>query len=144
MHYLPIFVGVTAAAVLIQIGILLALFVAVRQSTSRMELLASEVKSKVMPIAGSAKVMLAELKPKITAIAANVGDTTNIVRSEIEHVDAAVGEVAVRTDLQVIRAKGLLNRAKNHMYEISGLTSRVFLPVRRLSELVQGRRAWKA
>ena len=55
MDYLPIFVGVTAAAVVIQAGILVALFVAVRKSSSRMEALATEVKTKVMPTADTAR-----------------------------------------------------------------------------------------
>ena len=65
MYYLPMVVGVTAAAVVVQAGILLALFVAVRKSSSRMEALATEVKTKVMPIADTAQTMLAELRPKI-------------------------------------------------------------------------------
>jgi hypothetical protein len=138
MHYLPIFVGVTAGAVLIQIGILVALFVTVHKSTSRMDVLASEVKTKVMPIAETAKVMLAELKPKITTIAANVGETTTMVRGQIERVDAAVGELAVRADLQAIRVEKLLNHTKDHIDETSDLIHRVFLPVRRLSGLVEG------
>ncbi len=58
MDYLPIFVGVTAAAVVIQAGILVALFVAVKKSTSRMEALATEVKTKVMPTVDTAQSML--------------------------------------------------------------------------------------
>ena len=42
MDYLPIFVGVTAAAVVIQAAILVGLFIAVRKSTSRMEALATK------------------------------------------------------------------------------------------------------
>ena len=58
--YLPIFVGVTAVAVVIQAGILVALYVAVRQTTSRMETLATEVKDKVLPTADTAQsIMLA-------------------------------------------------------------------------------------
>ena len=60
MDYLPIFVGVTAAAVVIQAGILVALFVAVKKSTSRMEALATEVKTKVMPTVDTAQSMLVE------------------------------------------------------------------------------------
>ena len=40
MDYLPIFIAVTAAAVVIQAGILVAMYLAVRQSAARMETLA--------------------------------------------------------------------------------------------------------
>ncbi len=69
MDYLPIFVGVTAAAVVIQAGILVALFVAVKKSSSRMEALATEVKTKVMPTVDTAQSMLVEWRPKIDTIA---------------------------------------------------------------------------
>ena len=49
MDYLPVFVGVTAAAVVLQAGILVALFLAVRKTTARVEALATEVQTKVLP-----------------------------------------------------------------------------------------------
>ena len=82
MDYLPIFVGVTAAAVVIQAGILVALFVAVKKSTSRMEALATEVKTKVMPTVDTAQSMLVEWRPKIDNIASNVSETTTVVRGQ--------------------------------------------------------------
>ena len=69
MDYLPIFVGVTAAAVVIQAGILVALYVAVRKSTSRMEALATQVSDKVMPTVDTAQSMLVEWRPKFDNIA---------------------------------------------------------------------------
>jgi len=65
MDYLPIFVGVTAAAVVLQACILVALYVAVRKSSSRMEALATEVKTKVLPTADTAQAILVDLRPKI-------------------------------------------------------------------------------
>ena len=82
MDYLPIFVGVTAAAVVIQAGILVGLYVAVRKTSSRMEALATEVKDKVMPTADTAHAMLVDLRPKIETIATNVSESTTVIRGE--------------------------------------------------------------
>jgi gas vesicle protein len=139
MDYLPIFVGVTAAAVVIQAGILVALFVAVKKSTSRMEALATEVKTKVMPTVDTAQSMLVEWRPKIDNIATNVSETTTVVRGQVERLDATVTDIVDRTRLQVIRADELLNRTMDRIEETSDVVHRtVVSPVRQLSGIIQG------
>ena len=139
MDYLPIFVGVTAAAVVIQAGILVALFVAVKKSTSRMEALATEVKTKVMPTVDTAQSMLVEWRPKIDTIASNVSDTSSMVRGQLERIDATVSDVVDRTRLQVIRADELLNRTMDRIEETTDVVHRtVVSPIRQLSGLIQG------
>ena len=139
MDYLPIFVGVTAAAVVIQAGILVALFVAVKKSTSRMEALATEVKTKVMPTVDTAQSMLVEWRPKFDNIASNVSETTTVVRGQVERLDATVTDIVDRTRLQVIRAGELLNRTMDRIEETSDVVHRtVVSPVRQLSGIIQG------
>jgi hypothetical protein len=139
MDYLPIFVGVTAAAVVLQAGILVALYVAVRKSSSRMEALATEVKAKVLPTADTAQAMLVDLRPKIDTIAANVSESTTVVRGQIERLDATVSDVVDRARLQVIRADELLNRTMDRIEDTSDVVHRtVISPVRQLSGLIQG------
>jgi hypothetical protein len=139
MDYLPIFVGVTAVAVVIQAGILVALYVAVRQTTSRMETLATEVKDKVLPTADTAQSIMLDLRPKIDNIANNVSETSTVVRGQLERIDATVTDVVVRTRLQVIRADELLNRTMDRIEETTDVVHRtVVSPVRQLSGLIQG------
>jgi hypothetical protein len=139
MDYLQIFVGVTAAAVVIQAGILVALFVAVKKSTSRMEALATEVKTKVIPTVDTAQSMLVEWRPKIDTIASNVSETTTVVRGQVERLDATVTDIVDRTRLQVIRADELLNRTMDRIEETSDVVHRtVVSPVRQLSGIIQG------
>ena len=139
MDYLPIFVGVTAAAVVLQACILVALYVAVRKSSSRMEALATEVKTKVLPTADTAQAILVDLRPKIDTIVTNVKDSTNVVRGQIERLDATVSDVVDRTRLQVIRADELLNRTMDRIEETTEVVHKtVVSPVRHLSGLFQG------
>jgi hypothetical protein len=138
MDYLPMFVGITAAAVVVQAGILLALFVAVRKSSSRMEALATEVKIRVAPTADTVQTMLAELRPKIETIATNVSETTSVVRGQIERLDAIISEVVDRTRLQVIRADELLNLTMNREETGDVVHRTVVSPARQLSGLVKG------
>ena len=139
MDYLPIFVGVTAAAVVLQACILVALYLAVRQSSARIEALASEVKTKVLPTADTAQAMLVELRPKIDHILGNVDETSTIVRGQISRLDATLNDVVDRGRLQVIRADELVTRTMDHVEETTEMVhNTVISPVRQLSGLMQG------
>ncbi|HWY59032.1 MAG TPA: hypothetical protein VNZ03_31505 [Terriglobales bacterium] len=139
MDYLPIFVGVTAAALVIQAGILVALYLAVRQSTARMEILATEVKTKVLPVAETAYSIMTEVRPQLQTVVRNVSESSTMIRSQIERLDATVSDVVDRTRLQVIRADELLNRTMDRVENTTNLVHKtVVSPVRQLAGLVQG------
>jgi hypothetical protein len=134
-----VFIAVTAAAVLLQAGILTALYLAVRKSTARMEAVALELKTKAVPTLESAQAMLTELRPRLTVIADNLMETTISVRSQVERVDATVSDAVDRARLQVIRADELLSRTLDRVEEASDVVHQtVISPVRRFSGLIQG------
>src|SRR6267142_5235825 len=116
-NLVPLFIIVTAIAVVIQAGILVALFIAVRQTSGRVEALASEVKTKAVPTIETAQAMLVELRPRVTEIVANVEHSSRIARAQIERVDATVSDAVDRTRLQVIRADELINRTLDRVEE---------------------------
>ena len=92
-NLLTISIAITAAAVVLQAGILVAMYLAVRKSTARMESLAAEVKTKVLPTVEVAHSMLVEMRPKIEVAVENVSEASTLVRSQIERrsgKDAAV------------------------------------------------------
>ena len=97
MDYLPIFIAVTAAAVVIQAGILVALYLAVRQTSARMEALATEVTTKVLPTAEIVHSMLVEYRPLLQTIVTNVSDSSTKVRAQIERLDATVTDAIDRS-----------------------------------------------
>jgi hypothetical protein len=139
MDYLPIFIGVTAAAVVIQAGILVALYLAVRQTTARMEALATDVKTKVLPVAETAYSILTEVRPQLQTVVQNVTESSIMIRSQIERLDATVSDVVDRARLQVIRADELVNRTMDRVENTTNLVHRtVVSPVRQLAGLVQG------
>jgi hypothetical protein len=139
MDYLPIFIGVTAAAVVIQAGILVALYLSVRQTSARLEALATEVKTKVLPVAEAAHSMLVEFRPPLQTLLTNVSESSTKVRNQIERLDATVADAIDRTRLQVIRADELLNRTLDRVENTTNLVHKtVVSPVRQLAGLVQG------
>src|SRR6202140_2370353 len=136
---LKLFIAVTTFAVVVQAGILVALYVAVRKSTERMEALATDVKTKVLPTVETAQSMLEELRPKIDVISTNFAESSDMLRNQLGRLDATVTDALDRARLQVIRADELLNRTMDKVEETSEVVHRtVVSPVRQLSGLIQG------
>jgi hypothetical protein len=139
MDNLTIFVAVTSAAVVIQAGILVAMYLAFRETSARMEALATEVKTKVLPAAEIAQSMLVELRPKIENIITNVSDSSTMIQAQIERLDATVNETLDRARLQVIRADELLSRTLDKVEHTTEVVEKtVVSPVKHLSGLMQG------
>lgn len=139
MDKLTVFVLLTGIAVLLQAGILTAMYIAMRKSSERMEALATEVKTKVLPTIEQAQVILTEVRPKLLVIAENLEQATTAVRMQLQRVDAAVSDVVDRARLQVIRADELLSRTLDRVEQTSEIVHKtVISPVRQLSGLMQG------
>lgn len=162
-----VFIAVTAAAVVLQAGILVGLYVAVRKTIAKLETEVSELKVKAVPIIQSTDSMLvdlrpkfekivdnftelhpkivqivdgvAELRPKVGSLVENLVETTATVRSEVQRVDATVNDVVDRARLQVIRADEMLTRTFDRVEHTSEVVTRtVVSPVRQVSGIVRG------
>ena len=135
----PLFIIFTAVAVMIQAGILVALFVVVRKTTGRVEKIASEVSTKALPMIETTHSLLVDVKPRVTDIMANAEQSARIARTQMERLDATVSDIVDRTRLQVIRADELVNRTMDRVEETTEIVHRtVVSPIRQLSGLVQG------
>jgi hypothetical protein len=134
---LKIFIAVTTFAVVVQAGILVGLYVAVRKSTARMEALAAEVKSRVLPTVETAQNLMVELRPKIDVISNNLAESSDLVRNQLGRLDATVTDVLDRARLQVIRADELLNRTMDKVEETSEVVHKtVISPLRQVNGLM--------
>ena len=136
-NLLTIFIAVTMAAVLLQAGILVALYLAVRKSTAKMEALATEVTSKAVPTMETVQSMLVELRPKIEGLSTNVAESSSMVRNQLGRIDATLTDALDRTRLQVIRADELLNRTLDKVEETSEMVHKtVVSPLRQVNGLM--------
>jgi hypothetical protein len=138
-NLVPLFIIATAVAVIIQAGILVALFVVVMKTTGRVEALATEVKTKALPTMETAQAMLVELRPKVNEIVTNVDQSARMARAQMERLDATVSDVVDRARLQVIRADELVNRTLDRVEETSDMVHRtVVSPIRQVAGVLQG------
>ena len=134
-----IFIAVTAVAVILQAGLLLGMYLAMRKTSTRLESLAEEVKTKALPAIDSAQALIADIRPKLQIIADNLAETTSTMREQVQRVDATVNDVVDRARLQVIRADDLFTRTLDRVEETSEIVHKtVVSPVRQFSGLIQG------
>ncbi len=134
---LRIFIAVTTFAVVIQTGILLGLYLAVRKSSAKMEALAMEVKSKALPTMETVQSMLVEIRPKLDVMTVNLSESSTLVRNQLARIDATLTDALDRTRLQVIRADELLNRTMDKVEETSEVVHKtVISPLRQVNGLM--------
>jgi len=139
MDNLTVFIALTGIAVLLQAGVLLAMYLTMRKTSQRMEALATEVKTKVMPTVEQAQEMLNTVRPRVQGIAENLESAARLVRSQVERVDATVNDVMDRARLQIIRGDELLTRTLDRVEQTSEMVQKtVVSPVRQFSGLLQG------
>ncbi len=139
MEHLNLFIALTALAILLQAGILAAMYVAMRKSSQRMEALATEVKTKVLPTVEQVQAILTDLRPRIQTVAENLQESTTVMRMQVKRMDATMNDAVDRARLQIIRADELLSRNLDRVEQTSDLVHKtVISPVRQISGLVQG------
>src|SRR5438445_3345008 len=138
-NLLIVFIVVTALAVVVQAGILAGMYFAMRKTSAKVESLAEEVKTKVLPTAELAHAMMTELRPKIENVVDNVSVSTTILRTQMERVDATLTDIIDRTRLQVIRADEFVNSTMDKLEETREAVQRtVVSPVRHISGIMHG------
>jgi hypothetical protein len=138
-NWTSLFIAMTGVAVVLQAAILLAMYLAMRQSGARVEAIAEDVKKKVLPAVEHAEAFLAEVRPKLQIIADNLQESTTVLRAQVERVDATVNDTVDRARLQIIRADELLSRTLDRVEQTSDMVHQtVISPVRQLSGIMQG------
>lgn len=133
------FIAVTSAAVVIQAGILIGMYLSTRKTSVRLESLAQELKEKVLPTVDLVKSTLSDLQPKVETLVTNAAESSTTVRSQLQRLDATLNDVIDRTRLQVIRVDELVGRTLDRVEETTDIVHRtVVSPVRQVSGVIQG------
>lgn len=139
LNNLTLWIAVTSAAVLIQAFVLLAMYLAIRKTSAKVEGLTEEVKTKILPTVDLVHNTVTDLKPRIETIVVNVSESSTLMKAQLERLDATVSDVLDRTRLQVIRADELINRTMDKVEDATEAVHKtVVSPVRQLSGLLNG------
>lgn len=138
-NLLIVFIAITAAAVLLQAGLLAGMYLAMRKSSTKMEALADELKTKVLPTIDTVQSVLTEIRPKLEEIVENVKDTSSTVRAEVHRVETTINDVVDRARLQIIRLDEMLSRTFDRVEHTSEVVQKtVMSPVRQMTGVIHG------
>ncbi len=136
---LIIFIIVTAVAVVIQAGIMVALYFSVKKSSARMESLANQVQTRALPALETAQTMLQEYRPKVDTILANLAETSTAVKEQVNNVNTNVTETLERARIQIARVDDLISRTLDRVEDATALVHQsVVSPIRQASGILQG------
>jgi len=138
-NLLPVFVAITGLAVILQAGILVAMYLAVRKSSERTEALVVEIKTKALPALESATQVLNDARPKLATILENLEHSTTTIRAQVTRIDAASNDALDRGRLQLLRADELVSRTLDRFEQTSTLINQTVVnPVRQVSGVIAG------
>ncbi len=150
---LTAFIAVTAAAVVLQMLILLGMFLTMRKMAARVEALAdkaedtaSVVQVRVLPLLENAKVLeeqvrgfVEKTRPQIETLIGNASQISTTARTTVDRVQVTVNDAIDRARLQVIRGDEMLTRTMNRVEETSEKVQHgVMSPVRQVSGILHG------
>lgn len=138
-EWIGAFVAITSLAVLIQAGVMVGLFLTVRKTSQRMEQIAGQVETRLLPILDSTRDLMADAAPKLKDITSQLVETSIILKSQMQRVDSTMRDVADRSRLQIIRMDHMLSSTLNKIEETTELVNETVInPVKQVSGIMQG------
>jgi hypothetical protein len=137
--WVAVFVCVAAAAILLQAGILVAMYVQMRRTTERMERFTSDLESRLTPILTRVQILLEDTQPKISEMVADAAHVVYLARAQAQKVDRVFTEASDRLRGQLVRADRIVTGALEAVEDAgSKFSHNVWRPVRQVSALMQG------
>jgi len=134
---ITIFVVVAAVAIVVQMGILFALYKALRQSSDRMESLANRLEQKATPVLATAAAILDDDRPKLAELTTNLAESSAIVRAQVQQVGEATAEIVERARMNTARLDDFIASAAHKVEATSDLLqNKVLSPMRRVRAMV--------
>lgn len=137
--WLEIFSMVASIALVVQVGILIALFLQVKRTTETVNNTVKDLNTRVGPILTRTQILLDETQPKISAMVEDASQVVYLARSQAQRLDRVVGEATDRLRGQIVQADRIITGTLDAVEDAGTTVRRGFLgPVQKASALVQG------
>jgi methyl-accepting chemotaxis protein len=132
------FVIVAAVAIVLQTGILFALYRATRESTAKIEAIAGRLEQQAAPVLTTAQAILEDAQPKIAEITSNLAESTATVRANVAQMAETTAEIVDRARFQAARLDELVTTTVDRIELATDVVHHgVIGPVRRVQAIVQ-------
>jgi len=137
--WLEIFSLVAAAALIVQVVILTALFLQLRKTTENMNRLANDLQSRVGPILTRVQILLDDTQPKISSMVSDASHIVYLARGQAQKVDRVFTDAADRLRGQLLHVDRLLTGLLETVEDAgTKFKSGFWAPVQKASALLQG------
>lgn len=138
-NWVAAFVVVAAVAIVIQMGLLMAMYISMKKTSDRVNAVAEAVEKKGIPLLETVSGLVATNAPKIDVILDNAMAASTTAKRQVERLDVTVSDIVDRTRLQVIRVDELVTRTMDRVEETTDLVHHtVISPVKAIAGVLSG------
>ncbi len=136
---LAVFVAITAVAIILQMGVLIALYASSRKARESLQSVSRQMEENVLPLFRDLRMLLSETGPKLRDTVDNLSVTSATVRQQTEKLGAAADEITNRVRLQATRLDEIFSRTLDRV-EHTGETVQhaIRSPARQISGVLTG------
>jgi len=129
-------------AVLIQAGMTVAIFLALRKIPGHLEAVRQDFKQRFDPLTQSVTEILASARDPLRTITANLADISKMLRERTSDVDGLVAELVDKSRTQVIRMDRMVSDLVEKVETTSETVQRgVLAPMQEVSAVIKGMQA---
>lgn len=137
-----IFVGATAIAVLLQAGILLALFITVRKTVKAIHAEVEVLRTSALPVLDHTKEFVRGVTPKIDSVATDLAEMARALRVQTMEFQASASDILGRVHRQTGRMDTMMTGALDTVDRAStAVNDAVNIPLKHLSGIAAFARA---
>src|SRR5271169_2429281 len=138
-NWMPLFVIVTALAVVLQAIVLIALFIQLRRTAARVEQTVADLNTKLTPLISRVQILVEDISPRITGIIVDASEIARLARGEAQKVDRILSEALERLRMQLIHVDHILTGAMEAVEEAgTQLRQTIWGPVVRATAMIRG------
>jgi hypothetical protein len=137
--WLEIFSLVAAAALIVQVVILTALFFQLRKTTENVNRLVGDLHSRMGPILTRAQILLDDTQPKISSMVTDASHIVYLARGQAQKLDRVFTDASDRVRGQLLHADRILTATLEAVEDAGSKFKHSFWrPMQKASALVQG------
>lgn len=139
---LIVFVAFTGASVLLQAGILLAIFFSLKKTAKSVTEVTGDLKATVVPMVHSTRELVERITPQIITISTAMAALTETMKRESAGVDFSVKETVQQIRHQLQRVDSILTTGLNAVEKATDVVeTAVSAPVRQVNGILAAIRA---
>ncbi len=136
------FIIVATIAIVIQMGILVAMFIQMRAAMKQFTRIAMQLQARLDPILLRTNRILEDSEDRIRSIMGDAAELTRLARSQAQKVDRVFTDAVERLRIQIVRADHILTGTLEVIEEAgSTVRSKLWQPVHQASAVLKGIKA---